>query len=184
MRCKIKKLLNEQIIIFYSPSNTPCSSDESVQIKILGIIHSTTKKLSTLLLILVCIFPNSDWLGRHTPYLFVFSLNIGKWRPVKLQIRTLFTQYYSYFFACYLVQPPSTKFLLMNKHIVFRWFYTSPNVSRMLRRYRFFFFAHADAQKGFFTDTLLECQSRWNLEIIWTFPLPTNVAFFKPIIFV
>ena len=31
--CKLKKLINEQIIIFYSPSNTLCSSEESVQIK-------------------------------------------------------------------------------------------------------------------------------------------------------
>ena len=31
--CKLKKLINEQIIIFYSPSNALCSSDESVQIK-------------------------------------------------------------------------------------------------------------------------------------------------------
>ena len=31
--CKLKKLVNEQIIIFYSPSNTLCSSDKSVHIK-------------------------------------------------------------------------------------------------------------------------------------------------------
>ena len=31
--CKLKKLTNRQIIIFYSPSNAPCSSDKSVQIK-------------------------------------------------------------------------------------------------------------------------------------------------------
>ena len=31
--CKLKKLLNEKIIIFYSPSNILCSSDESVQKK-------------------------------------------------------------------------------------------------------------------------------------------------------
>ena len=30
---KLKKLINKQIIIFYSPSNTLCSSDESLQIK-------------------------------------------------------------------------------------------------------------------------------------------------------
>ena len=29
--CKLKKLINEQIIIFYSPSNVLCSSNESVQ---------------------------------------------------------------------------------------------------------------------------------------------------------
>ena len=40
--CKLKKLLNDKIIIFYSPSNTLCSSDESVQKKkhILSIIIS------------------------------------------------------------------------------------------------------------------------------------------------
>ena len=31
--CKFKKLINEQIIIFYSPSNAIYSSEESVQIK-------------------------------------------------------------------------------------------------------------------------------------------------------
>ena len=31
--CKLKKLINEQIIIFYSSSNALCSFDESVQIK-------------------------------------------------------------------------------------------------------------------------------------------------------
>ena len=67
----------------------------------------------------------------------------------------------SYVLACHLVQSPSTKFLLINKHIVFRWFYTRLNDSRMLRRHRFFFSAHANAQKGFLTDTLLKCRSRF-----------------------
>ena len=31
--CKLKKLINEQIVIFYSPSNALCLSDEDVQIK-------------------------------------------------------------------------------------------------------------------------------------------------------
>ena len=31
--CKLKKLINEQIVRFYSPSNAICWSDESVQIK-------------------------------------------------------------------------------------------------------------------------------------------------------
>ena len=107
---------------------------------------------------------------------------IGKMGPEKLQIRTLFTHWYV--FACYLVQSPSTKFLLINKHRVLRWFYTRLNISRMLRRHRFFLFGHAHAQKGFFTDKLLKCRSRWKFEIIWTFLLRTNVAFFKLIIFV
>ena len=38
--CKLKKLINEQIIIFYSSSNAPGSSDESVQKNHLCIIHS------------------------------------------------------------------------------------------------------------------------------------------------
>ena len=33
LRKLIQKLINKQIIIFYSPSNAPCSSDESIQIK-------------------------------------------------------------------------------------------------------------------------------------------------------
>ena len=31
--CKLKKLMNKQIVSFHSPSNALCSSDESVQIK-------------------------------------------------------------------------------------------------------------------------------------------------------
>ena len=31
--CKLKKLINKQIIIFYGPSNTLCLSDKSLQIK-------------------------------------------------------------------------------------------------------------------------------------------------------
>ena len=38
--CTPKKPINEQIIIFYSPPNALCSSDESVQIKNLNIILS------------------------------------------------------------------------------------------------------------------------------------------------
>ena len=38
--CKLKKLINEQIIIFYSPSKALYSSEESVQLNILRIIIS------------------------------------------------------------------------------------------------------------------------------------------------
>ena len=44
---------------------------------------------------LVCIFPHSDWIRRdapYTPYLSVFSPNVGKYAPGKLRIRTLFSQ--------------------------------------------------------------------------------------------
>ena len=37
--CKLKKLINKEIIIFYSPSNALSSSDKSVQIK--GFKHHT-----------------------------------------------------------------------------------------------------------------------------------------------
>ena len=42
--CKLKKLINKQIIIFYSPSNALCSSDESVQIKQHTDKHHTDKQ--------------------------------------------------------------------------------------------------------------------------------------------
>ena len=42
---------------------------------------------------MVRIFLHSDWIRRDTPYLSVFSPNVGKYGPEKLQIRTLFTQY-------------------------------------------------------------------------------------------
>ena len=38
LNSKLKKLINEQILFIYSPSNVLCSSDESIQIKILSII--------------------------------------------------------------------------------------------------------------------------------------------------
>ena len=38
--CKLKKIINEQLTIFYSPSNTLCCSHKSVQIKIFSIILS------------------------------------------------------------------------------------------------------------------------------------------------
>ena len=31
--CKLKKLINEQIVIFFSPSNAPCSYDEFIETK-------------------------------------------------------------------------------------------------------------------------------------------------------
>ena len=46
---------------------------------------------------LVRIFPHSDWIRRDTKYLSVFSPNVGKYGPEKLQlqIRTLSTQCWS-----------------------------------------------------------------------------------------
>ena len=32
-KCKLQKFINEQVIVFYSPSNALCSSDKSVQVK-------------------------------------------------------------------------------------------------------------------------------------------------------
>ena len=39
------------------------------------------------------IFPHSDWIRRDTPYLFVFSINMRKYGPEKLWIRTFFRQW-------------------------------------------------------------------------------------------
>ena len=49
-------------------------------------------KVSVFGVILVRIFPHSDWIRWDTPYLSVFSPNEGKCRPEQLRIRTLFTQ--------------------------------------------------------------------------------------------
>ena len=42
--------------------------------------------------ILVRVFPHSDWIRRETECLFVFNPNAGKYRPKYLRIRTLFRQ--------------------------------------------------------------------------------------------
>ena len=46
----------------------------------------------------------------------------------------------------------------------------------MSQRHRFFLLLHM--RKSFFTDTFLKYRFRWKVEIISTFPLRTNVAFF------
>ena len=62
-------------------------------------IGSTAWKVSVFAIILVCIFPHSDWIRRDTPYLSVFSPNAGKCGPEKLRVRTLFTRWR--LVACY-----------------------------------------------------------------------------------
>ena len=135
--------------------------------------------MSTLLLILVCIFPHSDWIRRHTPYLFVFSPNAGKWGPEKLQIPTLFAHY---LFVCVRLSPgsksPSTKFQLMNQYRVFRWFYTTLNVSRMLRRHRFFFFAYVHALKRVFYRHTTEMSIPLKIRNHLNFSTPNKCRFF------
>ena len=53
---------------------------------------TTVWKVSVIGVFLVCIFQRSDWIQRNTPYLSVFSPNVGKYGPEKLQIQRLFTQ--------------------------------------------------------------------------------------------
>ena len=57
-----------------------------------------------------------------------------------------------------------------------RWFYTRRNISGMSRRHRFF--CSCTCVKVFFTKTFLKCRFRLKVEIISTFRLRTNVAFF------
>ena len=67
--------------------------------------------------------------------------------------------------------------LLMNMLIVvLRWFYIIRNTSGISRRHRFFL--SCTCVKVLFTNTFLKCRFRWKVEIISTFPLRTNVAFF------
>ena len=49
----------------------------------------TAWKVSVFRIILVCIFPNLDWILRDTPYLSLFSPNAGKHGPEKFRRRTL-----------------------------------------------------------------------------------------------
>ena len=50
---------------------------------------NTAWKVSVFGVFLVLIFLHSDWIRRYNPYLPVFSPNVGKCRPEKLRIRTL-----------------------------------------------------------------------------------------------
>ena len=43
--------------------------------------------------ILICIFPHSDWIRRDTPYLSIFKPDARKYGSEYLRIRTLFTQW-------------------------------------------------------------------------------------------
>ena len=60
---------------------------------LIDLVWSTTWKVPVFGVFLVRIFPHSDWIRRDTPYLSVFSPNPEKYRPEKLWIRTLFTQW-------------------------------------------------------------------------------------------
>ena len=60
--------------------------------------------------------------------------------------------------------------------VFLRRFYTRRNVSGMSRRHRFF--CSCTCVKVLFTETFLKCRFRWKVEIILTFTLRTNVAFF------
>ena len=60
--CKLKKLINELIVIFYSPSNALCSCDESLQIK-----H----------------FKHHTFIGMLSPWFNLQIMNFSLWRHVK-----------------------------------------------------------------------------------------------------
>ena len=57
--CKLKKLINEQIAIFYSPSNALCSPNESVEIK-----H----------------FKHYNFIGMFSPWFNLQIMNFCLWR--------------------------------------------------------------------------------------------------------
>ena len=56
---------------------------------------STSWKVSVFGVFLVRILPQSDWIRRNTLFLSVLIPNEGKYGPVKLRIRTLFTHFIS-----------------------------------------------------------------------------------------
>ena len=59
-----------------------------------AIERCTAWKVSVFGVILVRIFPHSDWIQRYTLYLSLFSPKARKYEPEWLRIRTLFTQWY------------------------------------------------------------------------------------------
>ena len=84
---------------------------------------NTAWKVSVFGDFLICIFRHLDWIRRDTSYLFVFSLNAGKYRPEKLQIRTLFTQSKGQMnpqSTCFSIRASNSKFskLHRTKHFV------------------------------------------------------------------
>ena len=52
---------------------------------------SSLREVSVFGVILVRIFPHSNWIQRSIPYLSVFSPNAGKYGPELLRIQRLFT---------------------------------------------------------------------------------------------
>ena len=76
---------HQHVVIFY----ISMEKDKDVY------IH-TVWKVSVFGVLLVRIFPILNWIRRDPEYLSVFSPNVGKYRPEKLQIRTLFTYWLVY----------------------------------------------------------------------------------------
>ena len=64
----------------------------SRDLKVLKIF--TAWKVSVFGVFLVRIFLHSDWMPRDILYLSIFSLNASKYGPEKLQVWTLFTEYF------------------------------------------------------------------------------------------
>ena len=67
--------------------------------------NNTVWKVCVFRVILVRIFPYSDWIREDTSYLSVFSPNAGKCWPEKLRIRILFTQCNLLLLATNIVDP-------------------------------------------------------------------------------
>ena len=63
-----------------------------IQTRLISSNIVTAWKVSVFGVFLVSPFTHSDWIRRDTEHLSVFSPNVGKYRPEKLRIRTLFTQ--------------------------------------------------------------------------------------------
>ena len=61
--------------------------------KIVDVFYCTTWKVTVFRVILVRIFPHSDWIRRHARYPSVVSPNAKKYGPELLQVRIPFTMY-------------------------------------------------------------------------------------------
>ena len=67
------------------------------------------------------IFLHTDWIRRGTTYLSVFSPNVGKWRPKKPRIRTIFTQWTALNFAVEVLGESLWGFLFLVKLQAENW---------------------------------------------------------------
>ena len=97
LRKKVADFYYSLLVFSYIPHFQKIQQNHNLSKSVTEVIN-TAWKVSIFGVFLVRIFPHSDWIRWDTLSKFspnsVFSPNAGKYGPEKLQIRTLFTQWY------------------------------------------------------------------------------------------